>query len=202
MWDDLWTFVHDHGVVGALAVVLCAAWVGAEAYARRSTWRQGAERKPSGGMDRGTYPIIAIGVAVAVVGATASFLLGLGSYLPLWVSGVGAFVTVVGLAIRVWALTTLGRFFTMPITIRTDHEIVRSGPYRWIRHPAYTGGFLTAFGIPIVLGTPVGILVAIVALLSVYVYRIRIEEGVLVARFGEEYREYSRTTYRMLPPVF
>ena len=202
MWEGAWSFVQDHAIVGVLAIVLSAGWVGAEAFARRSTWRKGAERKPSSGMDRGTYPIIAIGVAVAVISATASFLLGFGGYLPLWVSEVGAVVTVAGLAIRIWALTTLGRFFTMPITIRADHRIVRTGPYRWVRHPAYTGGFLTALGIAVELGSPPGILVAVVALLAVYVYRIRVEEGVLVDRFGDEYREYSRTTYRMLPPVF
>ncbi|MCI4360186.1 MAG: isoprenylcysteine carboxylmethyltransferase family protein [Thermoplasmata archaeon] len=134
--------------------------------------------------------------------ATVAFFTGFGGYLPSWSVAIGAPLMVAGLAVRVWALTTLGKFFTMPITLRSDHELVRNGPYRWIRHPAYTGGFLTAIGLPIVLGTPAGVVVTVVACMLAYVWRIRIEERVLLSRFGDTYREYSRTTWRLLPGLF
>jgi len=201
-----------YGVLGALAtahtipiitgIAFGLAWCVSEYYARRETWRKGAVRKPPGTMDRGTYPAIALSLAVGIGSATLAFLSGLGGYLPVWTVAIGVPMMTIGLAVRVWALTTLGKFFTMPITLRSDHELVRSGPYRWIRHPAYTGGFLTAIGLPIILGTPVGIVVTLVACLAAYVYRIRIEEAVLLSRFGEVYREYSLGTWRLLPGLY
>jgi protein-S-isoprenylcysteine O-methyltransferase Ste14 len=204
--------VGMYGVLGALAAahtvpIIAAlsfslAWCVCEYYARRETWRKGAVRKPEGTMDRGTYPAIAVSLAIGIGFATVAFLSGLGGYLPEWTVAIGIVVMALGLAIRVWALTTLGKFFTMPITIRADHELVRDGPYRWIRHPAYTGGFLTALGLPIILGTPAGTLVTLVACMTAYVYRIRIEEAVLLSRFGETYRSYSSSTWRMLPGLY
>ncbi|MCI4354066.1 MAG: isoprenylcysteine carboxylmethyltransferase family protein [Thermoplasmata archaeon] len=201
-----------YGVLGDLAaahtppivvgIAFAAAWCVCEYYARRATWRQGAARKPPSTIDRGTYPAIALSLAVGIGFATIAFLTGLGGYFPEWTVGVGVVVMSVGLATRAWALTTLGKFFTMPITLRSDHELVRGGPYRWIRHPAYTGGLLTAIGLPIILGTPAGLIVTLIACLAAYVYRIRIEEAVLVSRFGDHYREYAMTTWRLLPGLY
>ena len=202
MLDAFWTLAETHTFQWASAVVLSAAWVASEYYARRATWRKGAVRKPSSAMDRATYPVIAISLAIGMIASTVFFLSGLGGYFPWWVTLVGLPVMVTGLYVRVWALTTLGRFFTMPITIREDHEIVKEGPYRWVRHPAYTGGLLTALGVPLLLGTPLGLLVAFVACFAAYVHRIRIEEGVLRSRFGKGYEEYERGTWRLLPGLY
>ena len=201
-----------YGVLGALAaahtapivvgIAFALAWCGCEYYARRETWRRGAVRKPPGTMDRGTYPAIAVSLAVGIGFSTVAFLTGLGGYLPEWTVAVGVAIMAAGLAIRVWALTTLGKFFTMPITLRSDHELVRNGPYRWIRHPAYTGGFLTAVGLPIILGTPAGTIVTVLACLTAYAYRIQIEEAVLLSRFGETYQAYRASTWRLLPGLY
>lgn len=202
MYGALGALALGHTLPIVAAIVFALAWCVCEFYARRDTWRQGAVRKPAGTMDRGTYPAIALSLAVGIGFSTIAFLTGLGGYFPVWTVGVGIPIMAVGLAIRVWALTTLGKFFTMPITLRSDHELVRNGPYRWIRHPAYTGGFLTAAGLPIILGTPFGTSVTIIACLVAYVYRIRIEEAVLLSRFGESYREYSTSTWRLLPGLY
>lgn len=194
--------VVAHALAAGLAVVLGVAWIVMERIGRNSTWKQGAPRRPSSAMDRGTYPFIALGLAVGMVTTTAAFLTGVGGYLPPWTLGLGVVLMVVGLGTRLWALTTLGRFFTMPITLAADHRIVRDGPYRWLRHPSYTGGFLTGVGMPLVLGTPVGLVVTLLALGAVYVYRIRIEEAALVSRFGDAYREYRRVTWRLIPGVY
>ena len=191
-----------HTVPIVLGIAFSLAWCACEYYARRETWRRGAVRKPPGTMDRWTYPAIAVSLAVGIGFSAVAFLSGLGGYLPEWTVAIGVPVMALGLAIRVWALTTLGKFFTMPITLRSDHELVRNGPYRWIRHPAYTGGFLTAIGLPLILGTPAGFVVTIVACLAAYVHRIRIEEAVLVSRFGDVYRDYATQTWRLLPGLY
>jgi protein-S-isoprenylcysteine O-methyltransferase Ste14 len=202
MYGVLGALAAAHTVPIVTAIAFALAWCGCEYYARRETWRRGAERRPPGTMDRGTYPAIAVSLAIGIGFAAVAFLSGIGGYFPEWTVLVGVPIMTVGLAVRIWALTTLGKFFTMPITLRADHELVRNGPYRWVRHPAYTGGFLTAIGLPIILGTPAGTVVTVLACLTAYVYRIRIEEAVLLSRFGDTYREYSTQTWRMLPGLY
>lgn len=194
--------VQSHALAVLLAAIGSAAWLVAEYFARRSTWRQGAPRHPPGTLDRWTYPVIAVSIALGMVSSLVAFLSGFGGYLPTWVSPVGLVLLAGGLALRGWALRTLGRFFTMPITLRPDHEIVRAGPYGRLRHPAYTGGYLTAVGLALTLGASVGVLVTVVACLAAYVYRIHIEEATLVSRFGDAYRRYADETWRLIPPVY
>ncbi len=194
--------VQSHALAVVLAAIGSAAWLVAEYLARRSTWLQGAPRHPPGTLDRWTYPVIAVSIALGMVSTLVTFLTGFGGYLPAWVSPVGLVVLAGGLALRGWALRTLGRFFTMPITLRPDHEIIRAGPYGRLRHPAYTGGYLTAVGLALTLGASAGVLVTVVACLAAYVYRIRIEEATLVSRFGDAYRQYADETWRLIPPVY
>ncbi len=194
--------VETHSLQVGLAAIGSIAWVVAEYIARRSTWLQGAPRRPPGTLDHGTYPAIAISLAIGMSSTLVAFLAGLGGYLPVWVSAVGLVVLAGGLLLRGWALRTLGRFFTMPITLRPDHEIIRSGPYERLRHPAYTGGYLTAVGLALALGAPLGALVTGVGCLAAYVYRIHVEEATLVSRFGDDYRHYAEGTWRLLPPVY
>jgi protein-S-isoprenylcysteine O-methyltransferase len=194
--------IGGHPLAVELAIVLGLAWIVAEYIGRSSTWRQGAPRRPASNLDHGTYPFIAAALAIGMVATAVAFFSGIGGYFPPWVTFVGATLMVIGLSTRWWALTTLGRFFTMPITLSADHRIVRNGPYRWLRHPSYTGGLLTAVGMPLVVGTPVGLVVTVGACVVAYVYRIRIEEAALVARFGDSYREYTGTTWRLIPGVY
>ncbi|MGI0132333.1 MAG: methyltransferase family protein [Thermoplasmata archaeon] len=196
------TTVSTYLLQVGLAAGVSVAWIVMEYLARSSTWRQGAPRRPPSTLDRGTYPVIAIGLAVGMATTFFAFFLAPIGHLPIAVTAFGLVVVALGLTIRFWALSTLGKFFTMPITIRPDHELVRGGPYRWLRHPAYTGGFLTALGVPLVLGTSLGVLVTLAACIIVYVYRIRIEEAALVSRFGEAYLAYARSTWRLVPGVY
>jgi len=199
---SLGALAQAHELPEAAATAIAVAWCVGEYTARASTWRQGAPKRPSGSLDRATYPIIGAGILVGLLSDLFAFLSGVGGYLPAWTAIAGAAIAAIGLGVRGWALRTLGRFFTMPITIAPDHRIVRGGPYRWIRHPSYTGGFLTALGLALALGTIAGLVVTFVALTAVYVYRIQREEAALVARFGEEYRRYASETYRMLPILY
>ena len=202
MWDWLWALWVAHSLPMVLGLAVCLAWIGTEYVARSSTWRQGAPKRPPATLDRGTYPFIAIALGASLFWTLGSFLFGWGGYLPLWTLPIGVVTSVVGLVLRMWSLRTLGRFFTMPITIAADHRIVDQGPYRWLRHPAYTGGFLTVLGIPIVLGDPSGLAFTLVACLAAYVYRIQIEEAALIGRFGDEYRAYAARTSRLLPGLY
>jgi protein-S-isoprenylcysteine O-methyltransferase len=106
---------------------------------------------------------------------------------------------VVGLGLRVWAVLTLGRFFTWFITVYEDHQVIRSGPFRFIRHPAYCGALILFVATMVFLHAWVGALLSLVFQLFAYVRRIRYEEAMMIDRMGESYRAYTREVNALVP---
>jgi len=106
---------------------------------------------------------------------------------------------VAGLSLRIWAVLTLGRFFTWFITVYEDHQVIRSGPFRFIRHPAYCGALILFVSTLIFLHAWVGALLSLVFQLLAYVRRIRYEEAMMIDRLGESYRAYTREVNALVP---
>jgi protein-S-isoprenylcysteine O-methyltransferase len=104
-----------------------------------------------------------------------------------------------GLGLRVWAVLTLGRFFTWFITVYEDHQVVRSGPFRFIRHPAYCGAWLLFVATMLFLHAWVGAVLSLVFQLFAYVRRIRYEEAMMIERLGESYKAYTREVNALVP---
>jgi protein-S-isoprenylcysteine O-methyltransferase Ste14 len=77
-----------------------------------------------------------------------------------------------------------------------------SGPYRWLRHPGYTGYLLLALGFAVGYSSPVGLVAIAVLLLPGLAYRMNVEERLLAGQFGEMYREYSRRTKKIIPGIW
>jgi protein-S-isoprenylcysteine O-methyltransferase len=114
----------------------------------------------------------------------------------------GAGLFAVGTILRWWSIVHLGRFFSVDVAIASDHKVVETGPYRFVRHPSYTGLLLQCAGLGIVLRTTLSLLVIIVPTFLVLFHRIRVEEKALLANFGKDYEAYTRRTKRLLPGVF
>jgi protein-S-isoprenylcysteine O-methyltransferase Ste14 len=113
----------------------------------------------------------------------------------------GLAIEAAGLWLAVWARRHLGRNWSGEISVKVDHELIRSGPYRWLRHPIYTGLLLMYLGVAVVTGewlAAAGFAVAV----SAYWRKIRIEETTLDAAFGPSYSEYRRTTWALIPGLF
>jgi protein-S-isoprenylcysteine O-methyltransferase Ste14 len=115
---------------------------------------------------------------------------------------IGFAMLVLGIVFRFWAIVTLGRFFTGQVAIQPGHRVVRSGPYRYVRHPSYTGGLVALIGLGIALDDWLSIAVMALLPLAGLVVRIRHEEAVLTAAFGDEYRSYAAHTRRLVPRVW
>lgn len=107
-----------------------------------------------------------------------------------------------GLIWRGWAIWTLGRFFTASVRTQDGQRVVRSGPYRWVRHPSYTGTFATLIGFGLALGTAPGALLMLLIPLPAYLYRIAVEERTLLAALGADYAAYMQATRRLLPGLW
>jgi protein-S-isoprenylcysteine O-methyltransferase Ste14 len=105
----------------------------------------------------------------------------------------------VGIAFREWAVLSLGRFFTVAVTVASDQTLVKQGPYRWLRHPSYSGSILSLVGFPLAMGTWVGGLSILALSLVGYFYRVKVEEKALLKVFGDEYRDYMQRTWRFFP---
>lgn len=103
-----------------------------------------------------------------------------------------------GMGFAAWARRTLGRNWSGRVTIKKEHELVTAGPYRIVRHPIYTGALIAIFGSACALNRFGGLLAGLL-ILGVFLYKIRLEERMLDAHFGERYLEYRRHTRALLP---
>lgn len=114
---------------------------------------------------------------------------------------IGVTALVFGDSVRLAALRELGRQYSMFLTIQTEHELVRTGPYRHIRHPFYLGGLLTVPGILLALRSPISVIVFIATIVFV-ASRISREERLLIGQFPEAYPEYKRNSWRLFPYLY
>jgi protein-S-isoprenylcysteine O-methyltransferase Ste14 len=108
-------------------------------------------------------------------------------------------MTVLGLTLAIWARKHLGRNWSTRHTIQVGHELVTSGPYRFVRHPIYTGILLTWFGAGLV-NTIYFVLFVLVAL--IFFSRIPKEEASMMGLFPNQYPAYRATTKALIPGVW
>jgi protein-S-isoprenylcysteine O-methyltransferase Ste14 len=154
--------------------------------------------------DRGSQLLIWVVITIAMVGSdwvreVAPWPIFAAAA---WLRPLSLAVLIVGLTIRIVAIATLGKAFSVNVAIRDQQKVQRSGLYRFVRHPSYLGMEIAFLAIGLhsrnwavlafILGLPT------MALL----YRIHVEEAALNQAFGEEYAEYSRVTKRLIPGVY
>jgi protein-S-isoprenylcysteine O-methyltransferase Ste14 len=118
--------------------------------------------------------------------------------LPEWLRMAGMGLFVVGAALLVWTLRSLGPNLTDTVVTRKAHALVTSGPYRWVRHPFYDSAALLVLASALIAANWFVLLTGAVAFVLLAV-RTGIEERNLLARFGENYRAYRDATGRFLP---
>ena len=113
--------------------------------------------------------------------------------------GIGAALFVCGLAIAIWARVHLGRNWGMPMTTKEEPELVTSGPYRFVRHPIYSGLLLAFLG-TVLLTNLIG-LVIVAAFAVTFYYSALVEERNLTAAFPDTYPVYREHTKMLVPFV-
>lgn len=110
----------------------------------------------------------------------------------------GVVVTAVGVAFAIWARLHLGENWSATVTVKTDHELIESGPYRTVRHPIYTGMLVATAGSALALGQARGLLALVVISVGFY-FKARKEEHYMRTEFGEKYALYAKHTGMLLP---
>lgn len=156
--------------------------------------------------DEGSRRVIGVAGGGGIIAGVATVYL-LPSMAILWnprlVFVAGIAVLLVGGVIRQYAVRTLDDYFTTTVRVHENQQVVDSGPYRWVRHPSYTGGLLEYTGIGLILGNWMSLITVVGGIVTAYVYRIRIEERTLSEELGKPYQRFlDRTPYRLIPYVW
>ena len=191
-------------VLRFLLTVTWAAWIWLEVVAVAGPTVLDSIRGRGQPQDRGSLALLLACVGVAFVAAVRIAHLPVGA-LPGPAEAQLAFGLAVmwaGLALRVWSIHHLGGLFSAVVVIRRDHRLVTNGPYRFLRHPSYTGALVAALGFGVALGHWTSVLILLVGWSIGIAYRIRVEEAVLRGAFGPAYDEYSARTPRLIPRLY
>jgi len=183
--------------------LVAAIWIAWEAYWIISA--RGTKRTTSSEPFISRLPVV-VGLALSIFLLFASPWLGgfLGRDLPLrgdLAYFPGLLIALCGCGFAFWARHTLGRNWSGRVTIKEGHELVMRGPYRFVRHPIYTGGILIVAGSALALGKAGGLISAAV-MLAIFLHKIRLEERVLSQHFGDRYADYRRTAKALIPLVW
>jgi len=112
-----------------------------------------------------------------------------------------AVLCVIGLAFAFWARVTLGRNWSGVVTLKEGHELVERGPYRFVRHPIYTGILTMFFATALALGHTAGFAATLLLFASFWI-KLGREEGLMLQQFPEQYARYKRRTKAIVPFIF
>jgi len=196
----IYTNVLDAGIF----VTACLVWNVPEwFFAFKQTAK--ASRREAAVQDRGSMGLL-IGLLWSGIAASLSFTwLFRAAAIP-WhrtaLFGIGVGMILLGVALRWYAIRILGRYFTRDVAVSADQHVVQNGPYRYIRHPAYSGTFLTMAGVGLAMTNWASLIVLLMCVLIGHMYRVSVEERALISAIGQPYVEYMRRTKRFIPLIY
>jgi len=137
------------------------------------------------------------GLFLFVFGITEFLISGRGVLWPAYfvgvISGIASFL------IRRRAIAALGRFWSLHVEIRDNHEFVQSGPFQWVRHPTYFSMVLELLAMACMLNAIYSALVSFLFFIPTLFLRVSLEEKALIEKFGDAYRNYQRSTPAIFP---
>ena len=150
--------------------------------------------------DRSSRLLISLSMFLSLMIAFLFAAFGIAS-LPSGAFYLGIGLMIAGILLRQWSIAVLGRYFSRTVGVQEGQAVVDRGPYRLVRHPAYTGSLLTMVGLGFVLQSWGAVLVLIAFFGAAFGYRIHVEEAVLTSKLGDKYVAYAKKTKRLIPYV-
>ena len=159
--------------------------------------------QPTRDWDRNSAKLWDVANLLEPIGLVLAFL-GLGRIESLnqLLEPLGLVLLVVGISIRWSAVWTLGKYFTGSVVIKDGHQLIRTGPYKYVRHPSYAGALLAHLGLGLSFGSWFSLLFSTLPYFVAAAFRMRVEERALAETFGSEYVNYARTTKRLIPSLY
>jgi len=184
--------------IGIVATLIRLAWGAAEGL------RLLGDARPHGAdLDKYSARLWDVATGIELVGIICG-LIGFGrmrldSYV-LGYFGLAAMVT--GIAIRWSAIVTLGKYFNGKVCFQPDHQLVRVGLYKYVRHPAYTGSLLAHLGLGLAMANWFSLTFSVLPFVIAVWYRMRVEDEALAKVFGPNYGEYANQVKRLIPKLY
>lgn len=129
-------------------------------------------------------------------------------YLPVWIARnllmqtAGLLLVGISVALFIWARRSTRGNYSGHLMTTANQELVQSGPYRFVRHPAYAAYLLMSLGVGLGYSSLIGIFSVLILLLPAMIYRVRVEEKLLAEQFGQCYRDYAARTARLIPGIW
>ncbi len=185
--------------ISLVFIFISLVWVLSEIILARAKRSRAADSKE---LDKSSLRFLWLTIIASIVIGVFLGLTGIG-FIPVKIlSVIGLVLIVLGLIIRWIAILTLKRYFTVNVSILSNHKIIDKGIYKTIRHPAYAGSLLSFLGLGLCFSNWLSTLVIFIPVFIAFAYRIQIEEKALVQAFGNEYVNYSKSTKRLIPKIY
>jgi protein-S-isoprenylcysteine O-methyltransferase len=179
----------------ALWLIFLAVWIPAAISTKRSVRRDSSPR-------RFVYGALVPLGAYLVLQPSRFGPLNIRLLPDAWVANLcGLTITAAALAFAIWARFTLGRNWSGTVTVKAGHELIRSGPYRFVRHPIYSGILVALVGTAIGEGTLPSLTGVVIALYG-FSLKWKTEERFMVEQFGAQYVQYQREVKAVIPGLF
>lgn len=156
------------------------------------------------GKDRYTLPLLWLVITASIwLGFEARARFSAGRLpAPQVFYATGVILFVIGLIVRWGSIIYLGRFFTVDVAIARDHQLITTGPYRYVRHPSYSGTLLIFLGFSLCMLNLFSMAAILLPISAAFLWRMRVEETALKDAFGDRYRSYAASTRRLIPLVY
>lgn len=169
-----------------------------------AVWRRAKATRGMSDRDAGSLRRLWIVISLSIFAGVELSVNGVRPFLPGRVPWplVGLVVFVAGAFVRWWAIWHLGRFFTVNVAVAADHRVVDTGPYRWVRHPSYSGLLLQFAGFGLTLNTLPSLAVVVIPPTLALLHRIRVEEDALRVHLPDSYPAYAERTKKIVPGMF
>jgi len=162
-----------------------------------------SEKSDKKDTDKGTLGLI---WTIIIIANILSYYISMWIYLPVSedqaIRYLGLAFIVLGMMLRLKIVASLGKFFTVNVTILQDHRLKKDGFYKYVRHPSYSAALLSFVGYGLSMNNWISLLLVTGAASTAFLMRIRIEEKTLIDHFGAEYIEYKKRTKRLIPFVY
>lgn len=185
-----------------ILIIASAIWIFAEVYL---VFRDNTRGKGRTAIDRRTRYYNFVSLIIAISGAAIISWIPLfqfnrrGTSIVFWIA---ILIICLGLFLRYWSIHLLGKYFNTTIELEDSQKIIQKGPYKWIRHPSYSGIILFCIGYGLAVQNWLSLIIAISLPTIALLYRIKIEEETLAKGLGADYEVYQKKTKKLIPGVW
>ncbi|NIK12038.1 methyltransferase family protein [Alkalibacillus almallahensis] len=159
-------------------------------------------RKVNDSTDRRSFSWVLIAVLIII---TASLI---SREMNFWVidwpiaAWFGIIIFASGITLRYWGIRTLGKQFTRHVYVDQADVLIKHGPFKWLRHPLYTGLLLIMTGFTLINLSFIGFLLVFSWFIPTIIHRIQLEESILIESFGHSYEQWMKQRARLIPFIY